>query len=246
MATTNPDTPPMTRRDRRRQETINDIKTAAREQLAERGPAGISLRGIARELNITASAVHYYFPGREALLDALILDGYNSLAEALRTAHKPARDRPPAAQWMAVCHGHRSWALQFASQYLLLYGHGGRVAGRRHPKTHEAMSGVVEVLFTVMRSAVAAGDIDTERIAAAIPPSLRNQLGKWRKMNGSVQSLPDGALAGCLITYAQLHGAITLELVGHIPPQLRDRAALFELEMLHAYTALRYGSSEAF
>jgi AcrR family transcriptional regulator len=61
------------RRDRRRQETITDIKTAARTQLAEGGPAGISLRAIARQLGMTPAAVHYYFPGREALLDALIV-----------------------------------------------------------------------------------------------------------------------------------------------------------------------------
>src|SRR4030088_334365 len=50
------------RRDRRKQETIDDIKAAARGQLAGGGPAGISLRAIARELGMTASAVHYYFP----------------------------------------------------------------------------------------------------------------------------------------------------------------------------------------
>jgi hypothetical protein len=40
------------RRDRRRQETITDIKTAARAQLAEGGPTGISLRAIARQLGL--------------------------------------------------------------------------------------------------------------------------------------------------------------------------------------------------
>jgi hypothetical protein len=71
------------RRGRRRQETLTDIKTAARAQLAEGGPAGISLRAIARQLGMTPSAVHYYFAGREALLDALIVDGWDSLAIAL-------------------------------------------------------------------------------------------------------------------------------------------------------------------
>ena len=117
----------MRRRDRRRQETIDDIKDTARSQLADAGPAGISMRAIARHLAITASAVHYYFPSRQALLDALVVDGFTS---------------------------------------------------------------------------------------------------------------PDGALAACMITYAQLHGAITLELLGHVPPPLADYAALFDLEMVHAYAAL--------
>ncbi|MBV9095132.1 MAG: helix-turn-helix transcriptional regulator [Streptosporangiaceae bacterium] len=62
--------PPLSRRDRRKQETISDIKHAALRQLAEAGPAGISMRAIARELDMTASAVHYYFPGRQALIEA--------------------------------------------------------------------------------------------------------------------------------------------------------------------------------
>jgi AcrR family transcriptional regulator len=56
----------VSRRDRRKQETIDDIKATARHQLAEAGPAGISLRAIARDLGMTASAVHYYFPSRQA------------------------------------------------------------------------------------------------------------------------------------------------------------------------------------
>ncbi|HJY58466.1 MAG TPA: helix-turn-helix domain-containing protein [Streptosporangiaceae bacterium] len=59
----------MRRRDRRRQETI-DIKDTARHLLAGGGPSGISMRAIARHLAMTASAVHYYLPSGQALLDA--------------------------------------------------------------------------------------------------------------------------------------------------------------------------------
>ena len=85
-----PQTSP-SRRDQRRQETITDIKAAARTQLAEGGPTGISLRAIARDLGMTPSAVHYYFPGREALLDALIVDGWDTLAMALRARYEQTR-----------------------------------------------------------------------------------------------------------------------------------------------------------
>jgi hypothetical protein len=46
-----------------------------------------------------------------------------------------------------------------------------------------------------------------------------------------------GALVACLIGYAQLHGAITLELTGRIPPQLQP-AALFDLQMAHVSGSL--------
>lgn len=90
----------MTRRDLRRQQTIDDIKDTARHQLANGGPAGISVRAIARHLAMTAPAVHYYFPSRQALLDALIVDGFTSLAEALRTACEGSGPRQPKTRIM--------------------------------------------------------------------------------------------------------------------------------------------------
>jgi AcrR family transcriptional regulator len=229
----------MRRVDRRRRETIDDIKDTARSQLAGAGPAGISMRAIARHLAMTASAVHYYFPSRQALLEALVVDGFTSLAEALRTAYEGAAPRPPGEQWLAVCQAHRAWALDHQAEYLLLYGHDGACAVKqRNPQVDQAFSSVVNVLFSIMRVAVAADEIDTERIEAAAPASLRRQLATWRDENDGGGGFPDGALAACMITYAQLHGAITLELLGHVPPALADYGALFELEMVHAYAAL--------
>jgi len=221
------------RRDRRRHETIADIKATARAQLAEGGPTGISLRAIARQLGMTPSAVHYYFPGRDALLDALIADGWDSLAIALRARYEQTRPLPAHERWIAVTRAHRAWAIEHPSEYLLLYGHtGARVTPGANPGASQAMSKVVAVLFTMMRDALAAGEIDTEKLQTAIPAPLRQQLAGWRETTQEMAGLPDGALAACLIGYAQLHGAITLELAGRIPSQLQP-AALFDLQMAH-------------
>ena len=42
---------------------ITQIKVVARQQMAEHGTAGLSLRGIAREMGITAPAIYNYFHG---------------------------------------------------------------------------------------------------------------------------------------------------------------------------------------
>jgi AcrR family transcriptional regulator len=229
----------VTRRDHRRQQTIDEIKDTARSQLAGAGPAGISMRAIARHLAMTASAVHYYFPSHQALLDALIVDGFTSLGEALRIAYEGAGRRLPGERWLAVCRAHRAWSLDHQAEYLLLYGYEGACAvQQRNSQIEYAFSHVVNVLYAIMREAVAAGEIDTERIAAATSASLRKQLAAWRDQKDQRGDLPDGALAACMIAYAQLHGAINLELLGHVPPPLADHGALFELEMAHAYTAL--------
>jgi AcrR family transcriptional regulator len=186
---------PASRRDRRRQETIADIKTAARAQLAEAGPTGISLRAIARQLGMTPSAVHYYFPGREALLDALIVDGWGSLAMALRARYERARPLPAHERWIAVTRAHRAWALEHPSEYVLLHGHTGlRVTPGADRSAGKAMSKVVAVLFTMMRDALAAGEIDTERLQIATPAPLREQLGDWRETTEEMAGLPEGDL----------------------------------------------------
>ena len=221
------------RRDRRREETTTDIKTTARAQLAAGGPTAISLRAIARQLGMTPSAVHYYFPGREALIDALIVDGWDSLATALRAHYEQARLVSAHQRWIAVTRAHRAWALEHPSEYLLLYGHTGlRVTPGADRSIHQAMSKVMAVLFTMMSDAVAAGEIDTAQLRAATPAPLRQQLADWRETTDETAGLPEGALIACLIGYAQLHGAITLELIGRIPPQLQP-ATLFDLQMAH-------------
>jgi AcrR family transcriptional regulator len=229
---------PLSRRDRRKQETTGDIKATARRQLAGGGPAAISLRAIARDLDMTASAVHYYFPSRQALIEDLIIDGFGSLADALRSSYDQAGPVPPGERWLTVCRAHRAWALQHPSQYLLLYGQTGGAVRQLNRRAHQAMWNVVAVLFAMMRNAVANGDVDTERIEAAMPAPLREQLASWRDARDGIGDLPDGALAECMFCYSQLHGAITLELLGHLPPHITDRSALFDLQMAHAATAL--------
>jgi hypothetical protein len=42
-----------------------------------------------------------------------------------------------------------------------------------------------------------------------------------------------------MIVCTQLYGAITLEVLGHVPPDLADHGALFDLQMAHAFAAVR-------
>src|ERR671920_473345 len=57
------------------------IKETAWKQIAESGAPALSLRAIARELKITAPAIYNYFPDRDALVTALIIDAYTSFGD---------------------------------------------------------------------------------------------------------------------------------------------------------------------
>ncbi|WP_326668318.1 TetR/AcrR family transcriptional regulator [Streptomyces sp. NBC_01257] len=93
-------------RERARIEVTAAIKDEARKQLAAEGAAKLSLRAVARELGMVSSALYRYFPSRDELLTALIVDAYDSVGEAAEHAHRTAAaegdgraaaPRPPTA-----------------------------------------------------------------------------------------------------------------------------------------------------
>ena len=108
-------------RERRRAETVLELKAAALRQLAAAGPEGLSLRAVARDVGMSVQSIYHYFTSRDDLLTALLTDGHNNLADALaaaRTAAGPDRE----AALAALCRCYRSWALTHPAQFRLIYG----------------------------------------------------------------------------------------------------------------------------
>ena len=75
-----------TARERVRAELTREITDVARGQLATEGAGGLSLRAVAREMGMVSSAIYRYFPSRDDLLTALIIDGYNAVGGAAEQA----------------------------------------------------------------------------------------------------------------------------------------------------------------
>src|ERR1700760_3671028 len=75
-----------TARERARAELTLEIKEEARRQLAEAGATGLSLRAVARALGMVSSALYRYYPSRDDLLTALIIDAYDAIGEAAERA----------------------------------------------------------------------------------------------------------------------------------------------------------------
>lgn len=55
-------------------------------QLAEEGAADLSLRRVAREIGVSATAVYRHFPDRDALLSAIAEEGFRQLSEEQKSA----------------------------------------------------------------------------------------------------------------------------------------------------------------
>ncbi|WP_200845386.1 TetR/AcrR family transcriptional regulator [Roseomonas sp. 18066] len=62
------------------------LLAAAEALLVAEGPAGLSLRAVARGAGVSHNAPYRHFASREALLAALAAEGFSRLAAALRAA----------------------------------------------------------------------------------------------------------------------------------------------------------------
>ena len=202
-----------TARQRARAELTREIKEAARSQLAEDGAAQLSLRAVARELGLVSSALYRYFPSRDDLLTALIIDAYDSLGEAAEAAAAANGTAGPRSGWRRVCHAVRDWARARPHEYALIYG--SPVPGYRAPRDTVAPAARVPlVLGRIVRDScglqgapAAAGEP-----ASAIPALLASQAAI---VAGAIApGVPEAVIVRVLIAWTQLFGMISFELFG--------------------------------
>src|SRR5690348_1128582 len=98
-------------RARVRAELVDEIKATARRHLARDGASSLSLRAVAREVGMVSSAVYRYFPSRDELLTALIVDAYDAVGLAAEQADAGCRRADHHGRYLAICKGVRGWAL---------------------------------------------------------------------------------------------------------------------------------------
>lgn len=221
-----------TARERAREELTHEIKAEARRQLAEQGAQQLSLRAVARELGMASSAVYRYFPSRDELLTALIVDAYNDLgAHAERAVEQAAPSSGPAgadgpaaprAGWRALCHAVRDWALANPHEYALLYG--SPVPGYAAPQETIAPASRV-ALVCIRLFADAAPQLTPPLPARPIRGELAEQLTALAA--AVAPDLGPAHLARALAAWTQLFGMISFELFGHLVGSVDPSAPFF-------------------
>jgi AcrR family transcriptional regulator len=217
-------------RARARIEVTAAIKDEARRQLAADGAAKLSLRAVARELGMVSSALYRYFPSRDDLLTALIVDAYNSLGETAEAAHDAVADAGPVRRWTAVCEAARDWALAHPHEYALIYG--SPVPGYTAPEsTVPAAARVGLVLIGIVRDACRGRGV----AKPPLPDELRPEAE--RMAADHAPDLPPEVAAALVAAWAQLFGLIGFELFGQFNRVVEDRATFFR----HAVSQLAHG-----
>jgi AcrR family transcriptional regulator len=227
-------------RARVRAEMTDEIKAVARRHLVEDG-ANLSLRAVAREVGMVSSAVYRYFPSRDDLLTALIIDAYNSMGEAGEAADTAVSDRADLlGRWMAVTRALRAWAVARPSEYALLYG--SPVPGYAAPEdTVGPASRPVVVLGAILSDAHAAGVLDepgaanaTSAASAAsaalpLPRKLRAELRRAAELIAA--GVSETVAARAMIAWTEVFGAISFDLFGRLNNVIDEREAWFDHQM---------------
>uniref|UniRef100_A0AAU1I9X3 TetR/AcrR family transcriptional regulator n=1 Tax=Streptomyces sp. NBC_00180 TaxID=2903632 RepID=A0AAU1I9X3_9ACTN len=207
-------------RARARLEVTAAIKDEARRQLAAEGAAKLSLRAVARELGMVSSALYRYFPSRDDLLTALIIDAYDSLGECAERAHGKAADAGPVGRWTAVAEAVRDWALRHPHEYALIYG--SPVPGYTAPDTTVPPASRVGLLFIgILRDAHQDSGLTEPPLSAELRPEAE------RMAADLAPDLPPATVAALIAAWAQLFGLVGFELFGQFHRVVEDRETFF-------------------
>jgi AcrR family transcriptional regulator len=108
------------RKERVRAMMREDILAAARTILKDQGYTELSMRALGRAAGITAPTIYDYFPGKEAVLDALFAEGADMLANEMK--REAATAKPGSQRLQAIGIAYRRFAVENPDLYLLLFG----------------------------------------------------------------------------------------------------------------------------
>jgi AcrR family transcriptional regulator len=218
------------RRERLRAAAMVEIKDAARAQMAEAGPASISLRAVARRVGMNASNLYRYFATLDDLITALVADGYWSFAAGLREARDSLPAADVAGRLLAVGHAYRRWALDHPSEFGLIFG--DPIPGYKAPAdgpTAQAAAEASGVVLAVYVDAWRAGTLvppDADRLPDRLRERLRVVAGAWDP------EAPPGLVLLFLRDMLHIHGMVSFEVFGHTQVTIGEPELLYRVELL--------------
>lgn len=213
---------PRTARSIARQELTRSILETARAQLAEVGPTALSVRAVARELQMAPSAIYRYFGSRDELLTALIIGGYDDLGAATEGADAAVRRRTDlGGRWLGFARAVRAWALAHPHDYALIYG--SPIPGYAAPRTTvEPATRPVRVLTGLLADARERGVTPDPK---PVPRAVRSSMTGVRDIT---PDLSDDLRIRATMHWSTLIGTVSLELFGHFVGAYDDPEAYFE------------------
>ena len=200
----------VTAREMARASLTQSIKDAARQRVAMEGAVRLSVRAVARDVGMVSSAVYRYFPTRDDLLTALIVDAYDALGAAVEQADVAAAPDDLRARWHAICSAVRRWANANPHEYGLIFG--SPIPDYQAPQdTVGPAARVPAAALAAVRHGWSIGVIDSPG-DATLPDRLLDQA--HAVADDFAPDLPPAIVVRVAVAWTQLFGMVTFELFG--------------------------------
>lgn len=207
------------------------IKETAWKQIAETGAAALSLRAIGRELKITAPAIYNYFPSRDDLVTALIVDAFTSLGGSQKSALESIPTSKLEARFTALGMAYRDWAMTHPPRFQLIFG--TPISNYEAP-ADVTLPAAAQALVPLIETIQALYDANKLQVAnlAKLTPALKSMLEAWQEfVSKSGMQVHIEVLYLAFIVWSRVHGLVTLELGHHNPSFMTDPGEIFRREI---------------
>ncbi|MFF2083408.1 TetR/AcrR family transcriptional regulator [Nocardia sp. NPDC058176] len=221
------------RRELKRQQTVEEIKTRARRQLVEDGPGGLSLRAVARDMRMSSAAIYRYFANQPELVGALCVDAYNALADSLEAARDAHAADGPTRQWWAIGQAIRDWSLRSGADFALIFG--TPVTGYHAPEsvTGPAAARSILIALGTYSAALDSGAADLDR--CILPEKIEGgELGTYLLAAAHLDPTDEaattrlaGMAAAALNAWASILGFLISEQFGNLPRLIANTDDLY-------------------
>jgi AcrR family transcriptional regulator len=190
------------------------IQETAWKQITEFGAPALSLRAIARELKITAPAIYNYFPDRDALVTALIIDAFTSFGDWQLEARDSLPESDLPGRMYAIGLAYRDWAHTFPQRYQLIFG--TPIPGYEAPleKTFPPSARSLSALVSVVEALRVAGKLNVDSFPK-VKAEYKVSFEAWKTYGVDADVL---SLSVAMIIWSRVHGIVSLEIQGNLPP----------------------------
>jgi len=207
------------------------IKEAAWNQIAEEGAPALSLRAIARALQITAPAIYHYFPDRDALVTALIVDAFTSFGDWQLEARDSVSEEDHIHRMRVIGLAYRDWAHTFPQRYQLIFG--TPIPGYKGPmeKIFPSSARSLSALVSVVEGVRLAGKLKVDSFPK-VKSEYKVSFEAWKQYGGDADIL---SLSVAMLIWARVHGIVSLEIGGNLPPFGSKGDALYRYELESIY-----------
>jgi AcrR family transcriptional regulator len=221
---------PLTRRERQRQATSDEIIEVSRRLLRE--TKTVSLRAVAQEMGMTAPALYRYVDGYDELVLLVAQAIFGDVVDSIRQTLTRYDADDPAAQLVTAATAFRKWALANPDEFEIVFasretaGYKGKAADDGGFEFAAVFSDIFLRVYHRYEFALPGDD--------ELPPSLAAGLEHARDeglLPCEFPGEPIGLVWVFMRCWARLYGTVTLEVFGHLDDMLIESGALFAAMM---------------